>query len=234
MRNSTRRDLGALGIPPERHTREGLAELFPKKFQVGQSGLGIDAIGGVLVHLACRGLVPLPPPPAGHVCRFYRGRQELLDLLVPYFRIGLQEGCYCVWIASGPISPAEAEATLRAEVEGFDRRVADGQIEILSAEEFYLLPTGRLRPVEQLLETIAAKARTGLSRGFKSLRGSGDASWAARRADDLAAFLEYERRVDEALRGGDAAALCTYARSDAVTERLNDVIVSHGGMGPRA
>lgn len=229
MHDSIRRGLGALGITAERHTREGLSGLFPKKFHILQSGLDADAVGGVLIHLACRGLVPLPPPPAGHVCRFYRDRQELLDLLVPYFRAGLEKGFYCVWVASGPISPAEAKAALRAAVPDLDRRAAAGQIEFLSAEEFYLLPTGRLRPAELILETIAAKAQTAQSRGFKGLWGSGDGSWAARDAADFEAFLEYESRVNEALRDGGAVALCTYARMESTAERSGDILTRHRG-----
>lgn len=230
MRDSIRRSLGALGIPPERHTREGLAGLFPEKFHVLQSGLDADAVGGVLIHLGCRGLIPLPPPPAGHVCRFYRDRQELVDLLVPYFRAGLEKGFYCVWVASGPISPGEAATALRAAVPDLDRRAAAGQIEFLSAEEFYLLPTGRLRPAELILETIAGKARTALGRGFKGLWGSGDASWAARDAANLEAFIEYEGQVNEALRDGGAVALCTYARMESTAERSADILARHRGV----
>lgn len=229
MRDSTRRRLSALGIPRERQAREPLAELFPPDFRIPESSLDEDAVAELLVHLAGRGLVRLPAPRCGHVCRFYHDRQELLELLVPYFGRALLEGRFCVWIASGPVSPAEAAAALRGAVPDFDRRAAAGQVLILGAEDFYLGERGRMRPVEELLRAVGALLEEGARRGFPGVCGSGDASWAARDPEQLEAFLEYEGRVDESLKGADVSALCTYPRLEPAFRLVPEVLGRHRG-----
>lgn len=226
MKDATRRRLAALGVPRERHHRAGLAELFPPDFRIRQSDLDADALAEVLIHLACGGVIRLPQPSAGHVCRFYHGREELLALLVPFFVSALRQGRGCVWVASGPVGPAEAEAALRRELPDVDARLGSGQLELLR-EDFYLLPSGRMRPVAELLEAVAGKAAAAERRGFKGFSGAGDGSWAARDAGTLAALLDYERSVDEALSGLDAVALCTYPR-EAFAGRARELLARHG------
>jgi CheY-like chemotaxis protein len=59
---------------------------------------GIDAIGQ-----AGRGT---------HFCHFYETRQDLIDMLVPYFEAGLRDKESCPWIASDPIGADEAETAM--------------------------------------------------------------------------------------------------------------------------
>ena len=49
-----------------------------------------------------------------HMCHFYRGREDLVEALVPYFVAGLRNGERCIWITAAPLSAAEAKLELRA------------------------------------------------------------------------------------------------------------------------
>src|SRR3989304_1330463 len=40
-----------------------------------------------------------------HICQFYESKDDLLDVLVPWFVEGLRGGELCVWIVSEPPSP---------------------------------------------------------------------------------------------------------------------------------
>lgn len=43
-----------------------------------------------------------------HFCHFYETKDDLLDTLVPYFKAGLDDGEFCVWVVSEPLTEAEA------------------------------------------------------------------------------------------------------------------------------
>ena len=40
-----------------------------------------------------------------HMCHFYRDRDELAAVLVPYFAAGLRNRERCIWIAAAPLDP---------------------------------------------------------------------------------------------------------------------------------
>jgi hypothetical protein len=35
-----------------------------------------------------------------HFCQFYEAGQDLIDILVPYFKEGLDAGEFCMWVTS--------------------------------------------------------------------------------------------------------------------------------------
>jgi hypothetical protein len=47
-----------------------------------------------------------------HLCQFYETKQDLLDVLVPYFKAGLHNNEMCVWVTSAPLEEAEAREAL--------------------------------------------------------------------------------------------------------------------------
>jgi hypothetical protein len=50
--------------------------------------LGIEGLGEV--------------PWGTHFCLFYTTEEDLLDLLVPYFKTGLEDREFCLWVAETP------------------------------------------------------------------------------------------------------------------------------------
>ena len=47
-----------------------------------------------------------------HFCQFYQDKQDLIDILVPYFKAGLENNEFCMWITSEPLRAQEAQAAL--------------------------------------------------------------------------------------------------------------------------
>ena len=75
---------------------------------------GIDIIGTV--------------PWGAHICHFYNTKQDLIDVLVPYFQAGLENNESCIWITSKSLSRKKAiEATAKV-VPDFSRYLASQQI----------------------------------------------------------------------------------------------------------
>jgi hypothetical protein len=74
-----------------------------------------DAVAEVLIRLVGRKLIDVPSPLevrlnlqwGAHPSQFYRTREEMRELVVPFFRQGLKEDEACVWVGREPLS-AEA------------------------------------------------------------------------------------------------------------------------------
>lgn len=39
-----------------------------------------------------------------HFCNFYESGEDLLEMLVSYFKAGLEDNEFCVWVVSEPLS----------------------------------------------------------------------------------------------------------------------------------
>jgi MEDS: MEthanogen/methylotroph, DcmR Sensory domain len=69
-----------------------------------------------------------------HFCCFYATREDLLDILVPYFKVGLEDNEFCLWVISNSelLTVEEANSALRKALPDLDRYVAEGSIEVVS------------------------------------------------------------------------------------------------------
>jgi len=78
---------------------------------------GIDVIGNV--------------PWGMHFCQFYETKKDLADILVPYFKAGLENNEFCVWVTADPLNSADARRAMKRAMPDFQTYVKKGQIEIL-------------------------------------------------------------------------------------------------------
>ena len=44
-----------------------------------------------------------------HFCQFYQTKEDLSDILVPYFKIGLEDNEFCLWVTSQPLEVEAAK-----------------------------------------------------------------------------------------------------------------------------
>jgi hypothetical protein len=72
-----------------------------------------------------------------HLTQFFGSGDELRDLLVPYFKAGLENNESCLWVTGSAFNAEEARLALRAVVPDLDQRELNRQIEIVNAEEWY-------------------------------------------------------------------------------------------------
>lgn len=48
-----------------------------------------------------------------HFCQFYQTKEDLTDILVPYFKTGLESNEFCMWITSKPVTVEEAKGAIK-------------------------------------------------------------------------------------------------------------------------
>jgi PAS domain S-box-containing protein len=169
---------------------------------------GISAIGDV--------------PWGTHFCHFYQDKQDLIDTLVPYFKAGLENHEFCMWVTSEPLGSAEAKAALAANLEGLETYLANGQLEILDPEWY---TCGGKFESDQVLQNWVGRLEAASRRGFSGLRLTGNPSWLKK--PEWHGFIEYEACVDGLIGQRRILAICSYALSKCDALQVMDVISNH-------
>src|SRR5712691_10242761 len=106
-----------------------------------------------------------------HLCHFFETKEDLLDTLLPYFKVGLEENELCVWIVAEPLTAEEARHALGREVPELDLYLADRRLEIRRHHEWYL--RGDALDLGRVTRAWDAKLDKALVRGFSGLATSG-------------------------------------------------------------
>ncbi|MEX0686803.1 MAG: MEDS domain-containing protein [Balneolales bacterium] len=192
----------------------------------------IDSIIGLLRENYEGGIKKASPTPLNfknlkwgtHICNFYKTQADLVEILVPYFKAGLENNEFCIWITSKPLGKKEAFKALRNEVPDLDGYLENNQLEILDASEFYMTDH-KFKPLQEVLDYWENKEKKALSDGFKGLRASGNTYWLERQ--DWNQFDEYENQVNESILHSKMMALCSYSLDKCTASDIVDVVSSH-------
>jgi signal transduction histidine kinase/ActR/RegA family two-component response regulator len=175
----------------------------------GLRPIGIDVVGDA--------------PWGTHFCQFYATREDLADVLVPYFKAGLEADEFCMWITSPPLGVDEAWAALARAVPDLAAYRARGRIEILPYDAWYLV--GGAFDQDRVLRGWVSKLEDALARGCAGLRLSGNTFWLEKA--DWRTFSEYEATIDRVLGQYKMLALCTYSLDRCGASEVADVIRNH-------
>ncbi len=158
-----------------------------------------------------------------HVCAFYEGEQDVLDMLVAYFKAGIEAREFCVWALSNPITERSAVTALRKRIPQFDKYLRAGSIEFLPDRAWYL--SGDQVDFQRITNGWWKKLDDALAKGYEGMRISGNAFWIG--TDQWTDFCDYEREFDRAIAGRNVLALCTYALHASRAIDLLDVARAH-------
>ena len=170
---------------------------------------GLDVIGDV--------------PWGTHFCQFYDDEHDLVDLLVPYFKAGLERRELCMWVTSAPLQVEEAKAALRSASVDVDACTRDGQLKILDHRDWYL--RGGVFDARRVLHDWVEELEAARGRGLEGLRLSGNTFWLE--GPLWRDFTEYEAAVDEVITRLPMLALCTYSLRRCGAAEILDVMSNH-------
>jgi len=158
-----------------------------------------------------------------HVCHFFRSATDLGEVLVPYFKVGLERGEFCIWVTSRPYGKDRAASEMRAAMSDFDRRIAAGQIQIFDQDELYA-KLARMSTADQVRLWLS-QTDEAVALGYAGLRGTGNASFLDE--STWKDFQVYERAVDAAFKDQRMIVLCSYCMDDCSADAVVDVRQSH-------
>jgi len=158
-----------------------------------------------------------------HFFLFYETKEDLLDALVPYFKVGLESGEFCVWGAYKPLTAEEVKHAMRRSVPGFDRYLNNHSIEILRGREFYL--HGEEFDLKRVIRRWDEKFQYALDNGYAGLRLSSNTAWLKKK--QWSAFTDYEAEVNDFIHRRRILALCTYPLARSTATEILDVARTH-------
>jgi two-component system, sensor histidine kinase PdtaS len=234
-KEALRNKLVVAGIPESEHGMDSLAAKMPDFEVRALEGISVDMLAELLLYFIAKGIVVLPiasdkalldMPWGSHVCQFYDGKEDLVKMLVPYFKQGLERHEACMWLV-GDLTVEEARNALAAVVPDLDRFMGTGQMQIRHYAEFYTNANGTVKPSAELSDGFAAVGSTARANGFEGLRASGSVSW-VNDAESMSLFMDYETKVNLAIQNSRIMAVCTYPAQAAAMCRCRELIHNHG------
>ena len=163
-------------------------------------------------------------PWGSHFCQFYQTKKDLLDVLVPYFRAGLESNELCVWVTSDFLTAGDALKALKKGVPDFQGHLEKKQMEIFPYTDWYL--KGGSFDLKRTLDMWMEKHDEALSRGFAGLRVSGNPYWIDNKKD-WDDFADYEAEINNVIGGTKLLVLCTYSLKKCGVVEIMDVVKNH-------
>jgi len=158
-----------------------------------------------------------------HFAHFFGSGDELRDVLVPFFKAGLNNNEQCLWVTGEMLDAEQARQALRAAIPDLGEREVRGQIEILDGKSFYA-PGQKLSPPE-LVNGLLQREEQALALGYTGLRTNGNCAWVSR--DQWNDFLIYEEQVQKAVRNRRMICLCSYCADDMDDGSQGEVMERH-------
>ena len=173
---------------------------------------GLEAVGEV--------------PWGTHFSIFYETKKDLLEIVVPFFKAGLQANEFCLWIVANSelLTVNEAKAILHEAVPDLDRLLKNGNIEIVPYYKWFL--TGRAVNVRKAIARFRQKVSEAANRGFSGTRLTGSPAW-MRNNLRARSFREFEQKFDGQLTREQMIAACTFPLRLSGAEDILNVARTH-------
>jgi len=158
-----------------------------------------------------------------HICLFYETKKDLIEVLVPYLKAGLQNNEFCMWITYDPLNQQEAESAMKKAMPRFDEYLEKGQIEVLAYSNWYL-DKGRF-DMQRVLDRGLEKLNKALANGYAGMRIAGDTAWL--QEGTWRDFVEYEHLVNESISAYRMLAICAYRLDKCGAPEIIDIVNNH-------
>lgn len=142
-----------------------------------------------------------------HICAFYGSKEDLLSMLIPYFKAGLLNNELCFWSLSEDLNVEDAEAALSKEIAHLDAYIRKGQMKIIDSKQLYEDPAGFDQ--EKAINFWIEEEKNALKQGFDGMRVSGSGNWA--HGFKWQSLCNYEKRVNDIIGTKKVIAICTYS-----------------------
>jgi RNA polymerase sigma factor (sigma-70 family) len=161
-----------------------------------------------------------------HFCIFYETKKDLLDIVVPFFKAGLQANEFCLWIVarSELLTLNEAKTVLDAAFPDSEGLLKNGNIEIVPFDKWFM--TGRAVDFYRAITRFRQKIKKAVQRGFSGARLTGSPAW-MRSNVHTRGFREFEETFDRELTHEQMIAACTFPLRLSGAEDILDAARTH-------
>ncbi len=165
----------------------------------GSRTFGIDIIGDI--------------PWGTHFCQFYQKKEDLMDILIPYFKAGLENNELCIWVVSEILDEEEAKEALKKIIPDINTYLENEQIEIVPYTYWHIEESALDQ--HKALNHLIGKTSKALASGYDGLRYSGSD------------FFGNEKILNYVIGKYPMTALCTYPIEKYNAVEILDIVASH-------
>ena len=164
-------------------------------------------------------------PWGAHFCYFYETKQDLLDILIPYFKTGLENKEFCLWVISNSelLTVEEATSALRTALPELDRYVTERSIEVVGHEDWFL--SGKTFDPYKVADRFKKKLTEALARGYAGMRVNGSPAWLHDAGPKE--LRKFEAELDKLFPHERTIASCTYPLATIGAEDIFDLVRTH-------
>ncbi len=158
-----------------------------------------------------------------HFCQFYQSKKDLIDIIIPYFKAGLENNEFCFWVTSQPLEVEDAIKAMRDAVPDFHIYMERGQIEIISY--IFWCVNGGIYDSERMVNGCFEKLNHAFKSGYEGLRLAVNTSWLKK--EEWNDFIDFEKKIDSNVDKCPIIALCSYPLRKCGATKIIDVIINH-------
>ena len=164
-------------------------------------------------------------PWGSHFCIFFETKKDLLDILVPYFKAGLERNEFCLWTVGVEfVTVKAAKEALAKRVPELETFLRKGNIQILTHKQLFGI-RGRIDATTAIAR-VRKKAADAMAIGLAGLRWNGSPTWVrlnlkARR------YREFESEIDALQAGLRIMAACTFPLNLSGADVILDAARTH-------
>ncbi len=158
-----------------------------------------------------------------HICQFYQTKEDLMEILITYFKAGLENNEFCLWVTSQPVEVKDAKEALSRAIPDFNTYLERGQIEIIPYTDWFI--TNGVFDSKRVSNSRFEKLNHALYSGYDGMRLSGNTTWLEK--ENWSSFIEFKEQTDKAMDTYKMVNLCTYFLDRHNAAEIIDVVVNH-------
>ena len=158
-----------------------------------------------------------------HICQFYQTKEDLMEILVTYFKAGLENNEFCLWVTSQPVEVEDAKDALRKAIPDFSTYLEKRQIEIIPYTDWFVKEG--IFDSKRVSNRRFEKLNHALDSGYDGMRLSGNTTWLEK--ENWNNFIEFKEQTDKAMDTCRMINLCTYLLDRHNAAEIIDVVVNH-------
>ncbi len=161
-----------------------------------------------------------------HFCIFYETKQDLLEILVPYFETGLTNNELCLWIVAPFefLSVTEAKDALAASLPDLPRYLERERLAIVPHKQWFEAEEG-IAPA-MAIKRFRGKLDEAKKRGLEGCRVNGNSTWVDEHSSRRD-FRRFENELDRLLTGKRMIVACTFPLHLSTAEQILDAARTH-------
>jgi len=162
--------------------------------------------------------------PHDHIGLFYESPEEQFAAAVPYFRLGMERGEQCLYIAHENTVDTVLDA-LRTDGVDVDAALKSGALTVTTERNAYL-KQGHFDP-DWMIGYLKKATESAKAAGFQGLRATGEMTWALDESPGAERLMEYEAKLNRLIPASPFSGMCQYNRRRFSPEALLDAIRTH-------